>query len=76
MMRDPHRSSVEVQAFVERGGLTGAVFFADHAAPRGEDTTTGPRARLEHAAVIPDFAELVRDGHPGQSGAENDDTDA
>ena len=76
MMRDPHRASVEVQAFVERGGLAGAVLFADRAATHGEDTAAGPGARLEHAAVIAHFAELVRDRHSGQSAAENHDANA
>ena len=76
MVRDPHRPRIEVEALIERGGLGGALLFADCAAPDGEDATAGPGARLEHAAVVADLPQLVCRGHPGESGAENDDPDA
>ena len=46
MMRDPHRSGVEVQAIVESRGLAGTVLFAHGAAAHREHPAAGPRARL------------------------------
>ena len=75
MVRDAHRSGIEVQTLVECRPLDRAFFFAHCPATHGEYPAARARARLEDAAVVADFAELVRGRESGQAAAQYEHAD-
>ena len=76
MMRNAHRSGVEIQRVVKGAGLCGTALFARRAAANREDAAAGTRPGFQHPAGEARFAQLVRRRQPRQTGAENHDADA
>jgi hypothetical protein len=76
MMRNPHRSGIEVMSLIEGCSLARTVLFTGGASTNGKHAAARPRPRLEDPAVEAKLTELVRDGHTRQSRSENHDTDA
>ena len=76
VVRDPPWAGVEVLVVVERTHLPLAAFARFGvltAAPDSPADAADTLARLEHAIVVTELAELIANRQPGQAGAEYDD---
>jgi predicted ATPase len=76
MMRDPHRTGVEVESLVERCHLTRAVFFADRAATNGVCAAAGSGEWFEHLTLVTELSQFIGGGESRHAGAENHDAHA
>ena len=71
MMRDAHRTRIEVHPLVVAGRLRRTLLLADRPLANGVTAAAGTLARFEKRARVAKLAQLVGRAHPGKAGAEN-----